>query len=45
MTINGGISFWYATDRTAPPTPPRAPLDGDPPGGLGIGGGGYTRRG
>ncbi|MGW9373848.1 NAD(P)/FAD-dependent oxidoreductase [Streptomyces xanthophaeus] len=42
MTINGGISFWYATDRTAPATPPRAPLTGDATADVVIVGGGYT---
>ncbi|MCX4691905.1 FAD-binding oxidoreductase [Streptomyces sp. NBC_01408] len=42
MTINGGISFWYATDRTAPATPPRAPLTSDATADVVIVGGGYT---
>lgn len=42
MTINGGISFWYATDRTAPTTPPRAPLTADATADVVIVGGGYT---
>jgi glycine/D-amino acid oxidase-like deaminating enzyme len=41
MTINGGISFWYATDTTAP-QPPRAPLTGDTTADVVIVGGGYT---
>ncbi|MCX5198735.1 FAD-binding oxidoreductase [Streptomyces sp. NBC_00249] len=41
MTINGGISFWYATD-TAAPQPPRAPLTGDATADVVIVGGGYT---
>ncbi|MGW0392295.1 NAD(P)/FAD-dependent oxidoreductase [Streptomyces sp. NPDC003042] len=41
MTINGGISFWYATDTTGPP-PPRAPLTGDATADVVIVGGGYT---
>lgn len=42
MTINGGISFWYATDRTAPATPPRAPLTADATADVVVVGGGYT---
>ncbi|WP_411101582.1 NAD(P)/FAD-dependent oxidoreductase [Streptomyces sp. cmx-4-9] len=43
MTINGGISFWYATDRTAPDAaPPRVPLTGDATADVVIVGGGYT---
>ncbi|MEV8534821.1 FAD-dependent oxidoreductase [Streptomyces sp. NPDC051211] len=38
-TINGGISFWYATDGTPPP---RAPLTGDATADVVIVGGGYT---
>lgn len=41
MTINGGISFWYATDTTAP-QPPRAPLTTDATADVVIVGGGYT---
>ncbi|MEV6684823.1 FAD-binding oxidoreductase [Streptomyces sp. NPDC051130] len=41
MTINGGISFWYATDHTAT-TPPRAPLTSDATADVVIVGGGYT---
>ncbi|MGW7104134.1 NAD(P)/FAD-dependent oxidoreductase [Streptomyces sp. NPDC054838] len=41
MTINGGISFWYATDRTAT-APPRAPLTSDSTADVVIVGGGYT---
>ncbi|MFD9334128.1 NAD(P)/FAD-dependent oxidoreductase [Streptomyces sp. NPDC060028] len=41
MTINGGISFWYATDKTAD-QPPRAPLTGDTTADVVIVGGGYT---
>lgn len=43
MTINGGISFWYATapSRT-PATPPRAPLTTDTTADVVIVGGGYT---
>ncbi|MEU8462672.1 FAD-dependent oxidoreductase [Streptomyces sp. NPDC029003] len=41
MTINGGISFWYATDSTAP-RPPRAPLTTDATADVVIVGGGYT---
>lgn len=41
MTINGGISFWYATDHT-PARPPRAPLTGHATAGVVIVGGGYT---
>ncbi|MFD8984862.1 NAD(P)/FAD-dependent oxidoreductase [Streptomyces sp. NPDC059564] len=41
MTINGGISFWYATDTTAP-RPPRAPLTTDATADVVIVGGGYT---
>ena len=40
MTINGGISFWHATDRTAPAT--RAPLTADTTADVVIVGGGYT---
>ncbi|MCX5124280.1 FAD-binding oxidoreductase [Streptomyces sp. NBC_00347] len=42
MTINGGISFWYATDETAPAHPPRAPLTGNTTADVVIVGGGYT---
>ncbi|MFI5866834.1 NAD(P)/FAD-dependent oxidoreductase [Streptomyces sp. NPDC051546] len=42
MTINGGISFWYATDETAPARPPRAPLTGNTTADVVIVGGGYT---
>ncbi|MEU9377549.1 FAD-dependent oxidoreductase [Streptomyces sp. NPDC048255] len=42
MTINGGISFWHATDRTAPTAPPRAPLTSDATADVVIVGGGYT---
>lgn len=42
MTINGGISFWYATDETAPAHPPRAPLTGNATADVVIVGGGYT---
>ncbi|MFD3806053.1 NAD(P)/FAD-dependent oxidoreductase [Streptomyces sp. NPDC058619] len=42
MTINGGISFWYATDPTAPTTPPRAPLTSHAAADVVIVGGGYT---
>ncbi|MFG2986690.1 NAD(P)/FAD-dependent oxidoreductase [Streptomyces sp. NPDC048258] len=42
MTINGGISFWYATDHTTPATPPRAPLTADATADVVIVGGGYT---
>ncbi|WP_405490434.1 NAD(P)/FAD-dependent oxidoreductase [Streptomyces sp. NBC_00096] len=42
MTINGGISFWYATDETATSRPPRAPLTGDTTADVVIVGGGYT---
>lgn len=42
MTINGGISFWYATDPTAPTTPPRAPLTSHATADVVIVGGGYT---
>ncbi|MBT2408379.1 MULTISPECIES: FAD-binding oxidoreductase [unclassified Streptomyces] len=41
MTINGGISFWYATDPTAA-QPPRAPLTGDATADVVIVGAGYT---
>ncbi|MFF5705953.1 NAD(P)/FAD-dependent oxidoreductase [Streptomyces sp. NPDC012794] len=41
MTINGGISFWYATGTTAH-QPPRAPLTGDATADVVIVGGGYT---
>lgn len=41
MTINGGISFWYATDHT-PARPPRAPLTGHATADVVIVGGGYT---
>ncbi|MFF4455013.1 NAD(P)/FAD-dependent oxidoreductase [Streptomyces goshikiensis] len=41
MTINGGISFWYATDPTAT-RPPRPPLTGDAAADVVIVGGGYT---
>ncbi|MEU9036261.1 FAD-dependent oxidoreductase [Streptomyces sp. NPDC048352] len=40
MTINGGISFWYAT--TGSPQPPRAPLTADATADVVIVGGGYT---
>ncbi|RKT06013.1 glycine/D-amino acid oxidase-like deaminating enzyme [Streptomyces sp. 3211.6] len=40
MTINGGISFWYAT--TGPHEPPRAPLTTDTTADVAIVGGGYT---
>ncbi|MGW5342130.1 FAD-dependent oxidoreductase [Streptomyces sp. HUAS TT3] len=42
MTINGGISFWYATDATGGAAPPRAPLTGDATADVVIVGGGYT---
>ncbi|MFD9301618.1 NAD(P)/FAD-dependent oxidoreductase [Streptomyces sp. NPDC060048] len=42
MTINGGISFWHATDDTASSRPPRAPLTGDATADVVIVGGGYT---
>ncbi|WP_404959380.1 NAD(P)/FAD-dependent oxidoreductase [Streptomyces sp. 147326] len=42
MTINGGISFWYATDPGAADTPPRAPLTADSTADVVIVGGGYT---
>lgn len=42
MTINGGISFWYATDETATDHPPRTPLTGDATADVVIVGGGYT---
>ncbi|MFB6522215.1 NAD(P)/FAD-dependent oxidoreductase [Streptomyces sp. NPDC056401] len=42
MTINGGISFWYATDETAPAHPPRTPLTGNTTADVVIVGGGYT---
>ncbi|MFF5448207.1 NAD(P)/FAD-dependent oxidoreductase [Streptomyces sp. NPDC012888] len=38
-TINGGISFWYATDGIPSP---RAPLTGDATADIAIVGGGYT---
>ncbi|MEU8775117.1 FAD-binding oxidoreductase [Streptomyces sp. NPDC048606] len=41
MTINGGISFWYATHPTGP-RPPRAPLTRDTTADVVIVGGGYT---
>ncbi|UQX02257.1 FAD-binding oxidoreductase [Streptomyces sp. RerS4] len=41
MTINGGISFWYATDPTGA-RPPRAPLTGHATADVVIVGGGYT---
>ncbi|AYV28444.1 Gamma-glutamylputrescine oxidoreductase [Streptomyces sp. ADI95-16] len=41
MTINGGTSFWYATDPTAT-RPPRPPLTGDTTADVVIVGGGYT---
>ncbi|MEU9803242.1 FAD-dependent oxidoreductase [Streptomyces sp. NPDC051000] len=41
MTINGGISFWHATD-TGAPRPPRAPLTADATADVVIVGGGYT---
>ncbi|MFJ3636945.1 NAD(P)/FAD-dependent oxidoreductase [Streptomyces sp. NPDC090112] len=42
MTINGGISFWYATDRGTPAAPPRAPLTAHATADVVIVGGGYT---
>ncbi|MFJ9595744.1 NAD(P)/FAD-dependent oxidoreductase [Streptomyces virginiae] len=46
MTINGGISFWYATEHpgipTTPPTPPRTPLTAHTAADVVIVGGGYT---
>lgn len=42
MTINGGISFWYATDETATDHPPRTPLTGDATADVVIVGAGYT---
>ncbi|WP_030855384.1 NAD(P)/FAD-dependent oxidoreductase [Streptomyces sp. NRRL F-4474] len=42
MTINGGISFWYATDHSAPAAPPRAPLTAHTTADVVIVGGGYT---
>ncbi|RST05307.1 FAD-binding oxidoreductase [Streptomyces sp. WAC05950] len=45
MTINGGISFWYATEPgipTTPPTPPRTPLTAHTTADVVIVGGGYT---
>ncbi|MFJ7588469.1 NAD(P)/FAD-dependent oxidoreductase [Streptomyces sp. NPDC097617] len=42
MTINGGISFWYATAHGTPPAPPRTPLTGDATADVVIIGGGYT---
>ncbi|MBT2449697.1 FAD-dependent oxidoreductase [Streptomyces sp. ISL-43] len=42
MTINGGISFWHATDEPATSRPPRAPLTGDATADVVIVGGGYT---
>ncbi|MET9468095.1 FAD-binding oxidoreductase [Streptomyces sp. NPDC006544] len=42
MTINGGISFWHATDDTATTHPPRTPLTGDSTADVVIVGGGYT---
>lgn len=42
MTINGGISFWYATDHSPAPTPPRAPLTAHATADVVIVGGGYT---
>ncbi|MFJ3882347.1 NAD(P)/FAD-dependent oxidoreductase [Streptomyces sp. NPDC090077] len=41
MTINGGISFWYATG-TPDRQPPRAPLTTDATADVVIVGGGYT---
>ncbi|MER6779940.1 MULTISPECIES: FAD-binding oxidoreductase [unclassified Streptomyces] len=41
MTINGGISFWYATDQSAR-QPPRTPLTGHATADVVIVGGGYT---
>ncbi|WP_327132614.1 FAD-binding oxidoreductase [Streptomyces sp. NBC_01343] len=41
MTINGGISFWYATDQSTR-QPPRAPLTGHATADVVIVGGGYT---
>ncbi|MFJ8214004.1 NAD(P)/FAD-dependent oxidoreductase [Streptomyces sp. NPDC096033] len=41
MTINGGISFWYASDAS-PHQPPRAPLTTDATADVVIVGGGYT---
>ncbi|MEU3406991.1 FAD-binding oxidoreductase [Streptomyces sp. NPDC006670] len=41
MTINGGISFWHASDA-APHHPPRAPLTTDATADVAIVGGGYT---
>ncbi|MEV6682366.1 FAD-binding oxidoreductase [Streptomyces erythrochromogenes] len=43
MTINGGISFWYATEHNATPaTPPRTPLTAHTTADVVIVGGGYT---
>ncbi|MFD5623889.1 NAD(P)/FAD-dependent oxidoreductase [Streptomyces yangpuensis] len=43
MTINGGISFWYATDPGTPAaTPPRTPLTAHATADVVIVGGGYT---
>ncbi|WP_030771120.1 NAD(P)/FAD-dependent oxidoreductase [Streptomyces sp. NRRL F-2664] len=44
MTINGGISFWYATDPgpSDTPTPPRTPLTASTTTDVVIVGGGYT---
>ncbi|MFI8364512.1 NAD(P)/FAD-dependent oxidoreductase [Streptomyces sp. NPDC085612] len=42
MTINGGISFWYATDRGTPAAPPRAPLTAHATADVVIVGGSYT---
>lgn len=43
MTINGGISFWYASERSGTPaTPPRAPVTTDATADVVIVGGGYT---
>ncbi|GAA0302057.1 FAD-dependent oxidoreductase [Streptomyces polychromogenes] len=46
MTINGGISFWYATTGPHPdttrPRPPRTPLTTDATADVAIVGGGYT---
>lgn len=43
MTINGGISFWYASERSRTPAPPpRAPLTADTTADVVIVGGGYT---
>ncbi|MER6445727.1 NAD(P)/FAD-dependent oxidoreductase [Streptomyces venezuelae] len=43
MTINGGISFWYASERPGPPaTPSRTPLTAHTTADVVIVGGGYT---